>query len=184
MAVLGSKVSRLKDGRSMVIRTGEERDAVRLIEVAQSLLSNGVGQVLEPVEFNMSEEQERAWVRGIAESATEILLIAECDGLITGILDFHTAKRRRRAHTGYFGMSVREGWRGLGVGRALMETLKGWAISTGKIEKINLRVLANNEPAIQLFQSLGFRVTGRRSREVKLAEGQYVDELSMELIFH
>ncbi len=76
-------------------------------------------------------------------------------------------------------MSVGREHRGQGIGTALLETLLEWARESPIIEKVGLSVLSKNRRAIGLYEKLGFVAEGRRSREVKLAPGEYLDDISM-----
>ncbi|HEY7936096.1 MAG TPA: GNAT family N-acetyltransferase [Candidatus Limnocylindrales bacterium] len=60
-----------------------------------------------------------------------------------------------------FGMWVAPGARRLGVGQALIEAVKGWAISAG-YPRLGLGVTTTNAPAIALYEHLGFVATGER----------------------
>ncbi|MFL5750625.1 MAG: GNAT family N-acetyltransferase [Chloroflexota bacterium] len=62
----------------------------------------------------------------------------------------------RAVTTAEFGVSVVEGWRGHGIGRALIDPLEGWARDHG-IDRMVLTVSAANEGAIRLYQELGYR---------------------------
>jgi GNAT superfamily N-acetyltransferase len=55
-----------------------------------------------------------------------------------------------------FGVSVVEGWRGHGIGRALIQHLERWAADHG-IERMVLNVSAANEGAIRLYHDMGYR---------------------------
>ncbi|MFD1427841.1 GNAT family N-acetyltransferase [Kroppenstedtia sanguinis] len=83
------------------------------------------------------------------------------------------------SHTGFFGMSVSQPWRGRGVGSALLQTLLDWAETHPTIEKVCLEVFADNDRAISLYHRLGFQEEGRWNRQVKTGEGKYVDLLQM-----
>jgi GNAT superfamily N-acetyltransferase len=62
----------------------------------------------------------------------------------------------RNVPTAEFGVSVVEGWRGNGVGRALIKHLERWAADRG-IERMILNVSEANEGAIRLYHDLGYR---------------------------
>jgi GNAT superfamily N-acetyltransferase len=62
----------------------------------------------------------------------------------------------RPVPTAEFGVSVVEGWRGHGIGRALIEHLERWATDHG-VERIILNVSDANEGAIRLYHSMGYR---------------------------
>jgi GNAT superfamily N-acetyltransferase len=62
----------------------------------------------------------------------------------------------RSVPTAEFGVSVVDGWRGHGIGRALIEHLERWATGHG-IERMILNVSEANEGAIRLYHDLGYR---------------------------
>jgi len=62
----------------------------------------------------------------------------------------------RAVPTAEFGVSVVEGYRGRGIGRALIEHLEGWAADHG-VERMILTVSDANEGAIRLYHQLGYR---------------------------
>ena len=136
--------------------------------------------VVEHDEFTKTEDQERAWIRAINDNPRELLLLAEVEGRIVGNIDFHIAKRRRLDHSGEFGMSVQPGWRNRGIGSALLGSLIEWASGVKEVEKIGLKVRADNDRGIALYKKHGFVQCGRLKDSMKLADGVYVDDILME----
>jgi RimJ/RimL family protein N-acetyltransferase len=181
MARIPSRTVNLKDGRKVLLRCAEESDALALVEAAKNTFLDGEGMVVEPDEFTKTEAEESAWIRGLNENPKELLLIAEADGRIVGNIDFHIEKRRRLAHAGVFGMSVQPGWRNSGMGSALLESLLQWARSVPEVEKVYLIVRADNPRAIALYRKHGFVQSGLAKDSIKLPDGTYVDELTMEM---
>ncbi|CAG9613007.1 Mycothiol acetyltransferase [Bacillus rhizoplanae] len=72
--------------------------------------------------------------------------------------------------------------RGLGAGRALIETIIENAPRLD-IEQIMLDVVVGNEPAKKLYESLGFQTYGVQERGLKY-NGQYWDEEHMVLFLN
>ena len=62
----------------------------------------------------------------------------------------------RAVPTAEFGVSVVDGWRGHGIGRALIAHLESWAAERG-IERMILNVSEANDGAIRLYHELGYR---------------------------
>jgi GNAT superfamily N-acetyltransferase len=62
----------------------------------------------------------------------------------------------RSVPTAEFGVSVVEGYRGRGIGRALIGHLERWAADRG-IERMMLQVSEANDGAIRLYHELGYR---------------------------
>jgi RimJ/RimL family protein N-acetyltransferase len=180
MAVIPAKTVHLGDGTTVLIRCAGESEALALIEAAKNILADGDGMVGELDEFNKTEEQEKEWIRALNENPTNLLLVAEVEGRIVGNIDFHSAKRRRVCHVGEFGMSVQPGWRSCGVGSAPLESLVAWAKAVQELEKITLRVRADNPRGIALYNKHGFSPCGLAKDAIKLSDGIYVDEITME----
>ncbi len=179
MASYPSSEYTLSDGQKILIRTAAEADAPTVKAMVETYISQNEGQVWEPGEFTPSLEEERAWIAGMLAHPAEILLVAEVRGVLVGNIDFHVGKRLRIAHQGEFGMGVLPAWRSRGVGALLIRRMLEWAAATPQLEKINLRVLANNARAIGLYEKLGFVREGLKRGEFKFADGSYVDEIHM-----
>jgi len=135
--------------------------------------------ITEPGEFDLTEDQEREWIKKHLDSPTSVVLVAEVEGRIVGLLDCECGHRRRLAHRAKLGLTVKKEHRGRGVGSALMQALVDWAEGHATITKLGLAVLATNTAAIGLYRKYGFVEEGRRPREVKIGPDQYVDDILM-----
>jgi putative acetyltransferase len=78
------------------------------------------------------------------------------------------------------GMLVTEGWRGKGVGTALLEAAISWARAAGA-HKLALEVWPDNTPALQLYRKAGFVEEGRKVRHYRRSNGELWDSLLMGL---
>lgn len=162
-----------------LVRSAKDHDAAALLGLLRELAHEPVFTVYEPDEMVRSLETERASIATYREELGRVMLVAEVGGELVGQLTFRAGKYRRIAHTGEMGMSVAAGWRGCGVGRAMLTCLIEWASVHPTVEKINLRVFANNERAIALYRSMGFVEEGRRKGEIRIHSGLCVDDLTM-----
>jgi ribosomal protein S18 acetylase RimI-like enzyme len=77
-------------------------------------------------------------------------------------------------------MLVACGWRGRGVGSALLAAAIGWARSHG-LHKLSLEVFAHNTAAITLYRKRGFVEEGRRARQYRRSSGELWDTIVMGL---
>jgi GNAT superfamily N-acetyltransferase len=77
----------------------------------------------------------------------------------------HPGSMMRRIPTAEFGVSVVQGYRGRGIGRALIGHLEGWAAEHG-IERIVLNVAEANVDAIRLYHALGYVDYDRAMRKM------------------
>ena len=62
----------------------------------------------------------------------------------------------RAVPTAEFGVSVVDGFRGRGIGKALIDHLERWAAGRG-VQRMILNVSEGNEGAIRLYHELGYR---------------------------
>jgi len=175
-----TKTVLLADGRKIVIQPATEGHTEALLELFKLLFLDGEGMISEPDEGPQTEDELRAWMKTQFGTPTNLLLLAEFEGMIVGSIDFTTAKRRRCAHWGTFAMGVRPGWRSCGVGNALLTCLLEWAISMPEIDKVALAVRADNHRAIALYKKHGFVLSGCDKAYLKLSDGSFVDDLRME----
>jgi RimJ/RimL family protein N-acetyltransferase len=79
------------------------------------------------------------------------------------------------------GMCVTAGWRGQGVGSALMEACLGWARQAGA-HKLALTVWPHNHAARALYAKFGFVTEGTLRREVRRRNGELWDAIVMGLV--
>jgi L-phenylalanine/L-methionine N-acetyltransferase len=164
---------------SVTVREATPSDAAALLAHLKALAAEpGINVPLAPDEITTTLEQEKALLADIAASERAIMLVAEAEGALVGELSVKAISTRRAVrHVATLGMSVRAGWRGKGVGRALMTEAIAWAETAG-ITRIELYVYARNAPAIALYEKLGFAIEGRRRNFIREGDA-YLDDLVM-----
>lgn len=79
------------------------------------------------------------------------------------------------------GMLVAAGWRGRGVGSALLARAIEWARADAATHKIALQLWPHNEPALRLYRRHGFVVEGYLHRHYSRRNGERWDALVMGL---
>jgi ribosomal protein S18 acetylase RimI-like enzyme len=163
----------------ITVREATPKDAAALLEHLKELTAEpGINIPLGPDEVTTTLEQEKSLLSEIANSPNAIMLVGEADGAIVGELSLRAISPRRAVkHVATLGMSVKQAWRGKGVGRSLLADAIAWAPSAG-IKRIELYVYARNAPAIALYEKFGFAIEGRRKAFIR--EGnEYLDDLVM-----
>lgn len=154
----------LKDGRTCLLRSGTAQDGATVREVF--VRSHAETDYLRtyPDEDSMDDEQEGRYLQEKTESADEVEIVAEVDGVIVGSAGVESVgpfeKVRHRAE---FGVSILRAYWGLGIGRALTRACIACAREAGYAQ-LELDVVAENARAIDLYQSLGFVEYGRNPR--------------------
>lgn len=169
----------LEDGTLLLVRTAGLEDAPALLEISRDVIGEGRYSITVPDEFRVTEEEERLWVEKHQENLGALLLVADVAGEVVGLLGMEAAPRQRLRHRVVLHITVGRGWRGRGVGTALMGCALDWAALHPHIEKVSLRVLADNHRALALYRRFGFQEEGRRVREVRRGPGEYVDDILM-----
>jgi len=79
---------------------------------------------------------------------------------------------------GEIGMLVRQGWRGRGIGSALLAAAEELARELG-LHKLSLEVFAHNDAAIALYRKCGFIEEGRKVRQYRRVSGEQWDTIVM-----
>jgi len=82
---------------------------------------------------------------------------------------------------GELGMMVADGWRGRGVGTALVAAAIDWARERG-LHKVTLGVFPHNDAAIALYRKFGFVEEGRLTNHIRRASGELWDVIEMGLL--
>jgi RimJ/RimL family protein N-acetyltransferase len=179
MGTMTPRTFQLKTGETLVVRPAEETDALSTIQIARSFLNEGECNITQPDEVDLTEAREVEWIKDFSSNPGKLALVAAVDGTVVGLADFEAGRRRRMSHSGLVSLIVGKEWRSRGVGTALLQSILDWAAAGRQIEKVALTVLASNERARGLYRKLGFVEEGRKVKEIKLAPGEYVDEILM-----
>lgn len=171
----GMKNNRL----AYMIRTGVLEDAEAVLDVQNSVISEGEYFIAVSEEFNITPEQQRDWIRSLLENERETIIVGEMNDEVVGWIAFQSENRKRMFHKGSFGVMIRKNFRGMGIGKELIEALLDWAEANPLIEKVSLGVFSTNNRAISLYKRLGFVEEGRKIKEFKMSESEYVDDIIM-----
>lgn len=107
------------------------------------------------------------------------MLVAEWDGAVVGTIAFSSPNRKRISHTGSITMMIQKAYRNRGLGKLLLQELLAWAKQDPHIEKVSLGVFSTNHRAIALYKSMGFEEEGRKVKEFKRSDDEYIDDILM-----
>ena len=120
------------------------------------------------------------WRKRLAETPAGVYQLVACsDQEVVGQLDIYTFPNKpRRRHVGQVGMSVRDDFQGQGVGSALLREAVQLADNWLNLQRLELEVYCDNEPAVRLYKKFGFSIEGTLARYAFRA-GQYVDVYTM-----
>jgi RimJ/RimL family protein N-acetyltransferase len=152
------------------IRGARPDDGVAMARLFASVAEERDGIATEPpVDLEARSEQ-------FARSA-DAAFVAEAAGRIVGTIHVDVG----RFGAGDLGMLVDAGWRGRGIGSALVRAAIEWARAQG-LHKLCLEVFPTNTAAIALYRKCGFVEEGRRVKQYRRASGELWDAIAMGLL--
>lgn len=134
--------------------------------------------------FQLSLDDEREFLRRIVLSTSDVYFVAlEGRGereRAVGNIWMRGSIVPARAHAAEVGIAVVPSHRGCGIGSRLLEAGLGWARGRG-LQRVELKVHAENEGARRLYERFGFEIEGRH-RALFQKQGRLMDALSMALL--
>lgn len=178
----------LKDGRPALIRTVRVEDAASLLACQRAVLQAGEGVVRSADQLPQTCEgmagELVGWTDGARNGVRGAMLVCEFYGAVVGEATIRRMSPKRLRHVAHVSVEVHPSYQGLGVGRALMECLIAWAKGPegAGLLRIDLGVFATNMRAVRLYESLGFRIEGTRTRFVRFEDGTFADDHVMALM--
>jgi RimJ/RimL family protein N-acetyltransferase len=153
---------------SIRIRAAEDADRLPLAELFAAVAEERDGIATEPpVDV---EARAAGW-------HLDGTLVATHGDEVVGSIHVEAASHG----SGEVGMTVARGWRGRGVGSALMAAAVEWARERG-LHKLSLGVFAHNAAGIALYRKFGFVEEGRRVKHYRRSSGELWDSIEMGLL--
>lgn len=128
---------------------------------------------------------EEKWKKRLQEPPPGMYSLVACvDRDVVGSLSLWPESRSpRRRHAAELGMAVHDRWQGKGVGGELMAAAIDLADNWLNLQRLELTVFTDNEPAVRLYKRCGFHIEGTM-RSYAFREGQYVDAYMMARLRH
>jgi ribosomal protein S18 acetylase RimI-like enzyme len=127
-------------------------------------------------------KEEKEWIKSRLKKAgnrQEVTLVAEYEGEIIGSASIKL-DWGRQSHVGHFGISIRKGYRRMGLGTYLTKEIIKLAKKELKPspKMIRLSVFSTNKPAIAFYKKLGFKKVAQIPKQIKFMD-KLVDEIIM-----
>lgn len=169
----------LKDSKHLIVRVPEVSDAQGLIDYMKDVDCETRFLAREPGEFDFTVEQEEVFIRSLADDKNRQLLIAEVEGQIVANCSVGIVMNNRRyLHRAALGISVRQAFWNMGIGKIMMKECIEWC-RNHEVEQLELEVVTQNFRAISMYKSLGFEVYGTKKNALKYRDEAYADEYYM-----
>ena len=113
------RIERAKDGRIVIIRPARTSDAAEITRRMARVVKEGIYLEEEPDTLPTGREQEKE-IQKIREDGG-LYAVAEVDGKIAGVAMLRRGPLEMNRHVAKFRMWLVPGYRGLGLGKRLME---------------------------------------------------------------
>jgi RimJ/RimL family protein N-acetyltransferase len=158
----------------VVVRPAREPELDAIVELFAEVAAEGrwIGS-----EAPLDRDRRRRRLAETLVSQDAVMLVAEAGGRIVGELGMELA----RYGVAELGMLVADGWRGRGVGSALLREGIAWARGAGA-HKVALQVWPHNAAAIALYEKFGFQREGLLRRHYRRRNGELWDAIVMGLL--
>lgn len=164
----------------MDIRLLTSADAAQYWTLRQEALQQDPDSFGETYDEAMSYDDPVKRVENMIAKHNEHIFGAFIDGTLLGVAVLTIDTALKTQHRGYIGsVYVSPKTRGNGAGAAIMEEIIRWSRANAQLQKLDLGVFTNNEPAFELYKKLGFEVVGVDKKAVQHEDGQFVDEYLM-----
>jgi RimJ/RimL family protein N-acetyltransferase len=164
-------------GERVVLRALEETD----LDHCMSWVNDPqVTHFLSSFLFPVSRSAELAFIQRAArgdDPHNRVLAICLHDGTYLGNIGLHRIDYRNGTAEVGLVIGARQYW-GQGYAREALLCLMQFAFNQLGLRKLTLRVFADNQRALRLYQRCGFQVEGVL-KEQHFAHGRYLDEVHM-----
>ncbi len=141
-------------------------------------LFNGVIAERLPWFFSRTEHisisQALGLIERLSSAPNSILLVADSNEGLAGILDCHGYSLPSQVHAAQFNLLVAQPYRAKSVGSALVQRLISWVEEQRVIVRLEAEVVSNNEASLALCSRFGLLLEGRKRNAVRVCD-QYLD---------
>jgi RimJ/RimL family protein N-acetyltransferase len=174
----------LEDNRRVVLREAASGDLDKLLAYINGLVNekkrHESSQLFTGFESRLTRRQEAEWLNELSRRIKEgdkISVLAEVDGQVAGNGDITRESYSETAHHGHLGLTVREEYRGLGIGREMLRVLLAEARRKG-LRSVDVEFLSTNKATIHVYRKAGFKRVGAIPGKV-YRNGRFLDSLIM-----
>lgn len=143
------------------IRQATVEDAEGINACTRRNIASSDQLLLTPTEFNQTTDQTAEWIHFHTERENCLLQVAVCNGQIVAVENITGQQTLKARHVANIGIAVLPEFRGLGVGKRMLQQAIDWAKDNVVLRMLRLELYAENKAAYHLYKSLQFEEEGR-----------------------
>ena len=160
------------------VRRADPADALALVALAEQVGREG-GRWILTIDNWRTVSEERRYLKAVQRHADAAVFVAEEDDRVVARLSLSRDPHPASRHVADLGLMVAGEFRRRGIGTMLLREAIEWAKASG-VRKLELHVFPWNEPAIALYESLGYQREGYRKNHY-VRDGEFADAVLMAL---
>lgn len=177
--IFEEKKINLKNGKTAVLKSPGTEDAEKMLNYIRTACGETEFLLRYPEEWDIGVEKEEAWIKGLRTSPNTLGITCYIDGEVAGNCEISFGSGMKTSHRATIAIAVLKDFWNLGIGAAMFEELIAAAQNRGT-EIMELEFIEGNERAKHLYEKFGFRVVCEKPNAIKLKDGTYRKEFSMQ----
>jgi len=162
---------------NLIVRKVKREDALGIINVLNSIITDGRFSILDTI---FTEEEEEQFIKNFPERGVFNVALNTEESKVVGFQNVEPFASYTRAfdHVGIIGTFVDGQYRRQGIASSLFDATFTMAKSLG-YEKLFAYVRDDNEIALKTYLKQGFEIVGKAKKHAKI-NGKYIDEVLIE----
>lgn len=159
----------------VIIRPIVPADAKALFDLRLTSLKTNPEAFGADYDETLKTHTVESYAERIPSSDSDNLIIgAELDGELVGIIGFVRETRPKTQHTGIiWGVFVHPKARGHGIGKKMMQAIMTHAHQCDDLTQVALSVVTDNQAALKLYENLGFITWGTQPDALRVHGTSY-----------
>ena len=167
-----------KNGLEITIRPAQPDDSCSILDTVRSNAMERSYVLME--QYGKDSESEREYITGLDSQKNLLIVAATADDVVVGCLaalQADAGMRPETTHILHIGLHLKESFRGLGIGRNLLEYAIEWAHETG-FKKLEANIFTTNQRSLSMFRKAGFVEEGVRKNRIRMGR-DFINEVLM-----
>lgn len=172
-----------KNDNEYTFRTPKIEEAQSILDAMIEISANSPYILMTPDSVRSKTlESQIKWLQDSEDSDVSVIIgVYTSANQIIGLCNARSFADIKRKHRASLGVTLHPDFRGLGIGRKLMEVLIEKMKTFTDIKIIELDVMTKNEQAVKIYQGLGFKKVGILPNAFILPSGEIIDNMHMYL---